>query len=259
MSDQALDQATPADDADAEGAILALILVLEAMAAAAAQRWQRHVSGSIGRLISQAARSGETFDSAALIRLRRLLRAEAAGLPADLAGDLDTLIADAIDATESATRRAIRAMQGSGAYQPLSDDDIATLAAGEFDGRSWQEWAHHTSTGMMTTVDSKLAVMAAGSAAVVAVITALSGMEARMGARTGMLAHSAAIDTSQRALLASLSRNNVQAVRFSAVLDGRTSDICRSLHGRVWRVGDPGIRRPPLHPYCRSTLVPVVA
>lgn len=48
-------------------------------------------------------------------------------------------------------------------------------------------------------------------------------------------------------------------LRFVSVLDSRTSLICGSLDGTVWAINDPEIRRPPLHPHCRSILVGVEA
>ncbi len=44
-------------------------------------------------------------------------------------------------------------------------------------------------------------------------------------------------------------------VRYTAVLDNRTTFICMSLDGRVWTPDDPDIVRPPQHWNCRSTLV----
>ncbi|MDQ9890074.1 minor capsid protein [Acinetobacter pittii] len=46
-------------------------------------------------------------------------------------------------------------------------------------------------------------------------------------------------------------------VRLVATLDGRTSKLCASLDGSVWEINDPAKRVPPLHPNCRSILVPV--
>jgi SPP1 gp7 family putative phage head morphogenesis protein len=43
-----------------------------------------------------------------------------------------------------------------------------------------------------------------------------------------------------------------------AVLDARTSEICRGLADTQWRAGDPLMPRPPLHPNCRSVLEPMV-
>lgn len=44
---------------------------------------------------------------------------------------------------------------------------------------------------------------------------------------------------------------------FIATLDGRTSKTCAYYDQSVWEIGDPSIRRPPLHPNCRSVLLGV--
>lgn len=43
-----------------------------------------------------------------------------------------------------------------------------------------------------------------------------------------------------------------------ATLDSHTSDICRSLDGKVFKMGDyqPGVTAPPFHVWCRSTTAP---
>lgn len=47
----------------------------------------------------------------------------------------------------------------------------------------------------------------------------------------------------------------VDAYRYSAVMDGRTTAICSGLHGKVFKKGEQPV--PPLHFNCRSTLVPL--
>lgn len=44
-------------------------------------------------------------------------------------------------------------------------------------------------------------------------------------------------------------------LKYVATLDGRTSKICASLDSDVWPIDSPNVRRPPLHPNCRSSLV----
>lgn len=53
----------------------------------------------------------------------------------------------------------------------------------------------------------------------------------------------------------------VDAVRFLAVTDNRTTQICLSRNGLIWRVGDPDIANntPPLHGRCRSVLSPILS
>lgn len=50
----------------------------------------------------------------------------------------------------------------------------------------------------------------------------------------------------------------IKNVEFSAVLDSKTSYICTSHHGRVYPIDEliVGITQPPLHPNCRSILLP---
>lgn len=52
----------------------------------------------------------------------------------------------------------------------------------------------------------------------------------------------------------------VEKYEFVATLDRRTSDICRSMDGKVIPMKDfkPGVTAPPLHCYCRSCTVPHV-
>lgn len=60
-----------------------------------------------------------------------------------------------------------------------------------------------------------------------------------------------------QAYLNSFTQIGFEYVRLVATLDGRTSKLCASLDGTVWEINDTAKRVPPLHPNCRSILVPV--
>lgn len=51
----------------------------------------------------------------------------------------------------------------------------------------------------------------------------------------------------------------VQAVQYSAILDRRTTSLCKSLNGKIMSMGNPllSVYIPPNHFNCRSILVPV--
>lgn len=51
---------------------------------------------------------------------------------------------------------------------------------------------------------------------------------------------------------------DVDEYEIVATLDSHTSDICRSLDGKVFKMSDykPGVTAPPFHVYCRSTTAP---
>ncbi|MBQ8362633.1 MAG: minor capsid protein, partial [Thermoguttaceae bacterium] len=66
---------------------------------------------------------------------------------------------------------------------------------------------------------------------------------------------------SNEARFATLCENDdvLDGIQFLATLDGRTSFVCASLDGKIWS-GDEMEKaaRPPLHPNCRSTLIPYI-
>ena len=53
---------------------------------------------------------------------------------------------------------------------------------------------------------------------------------------------------------------DIDEYEFSACLDSRTSDLCRELDGKVFKrnSAQAGVNLPPMHPFCRSTTLPVL-
>ena len=60
-----------------------------------------------------------------------------------------------------------------------------------------------------------------------------------------------------QAQLESYKHAGVKKYIFSATLDLKTSEVCRSLDGHSYYVRDakPGTNYPPMHPWCRSTTI----
>lgn len=52
-------------------------------------------------------------------------------------------------------------------------------------------------------------------------------------------------------------KDYIVAFRYSAIMDGRTTELCRGLHGRLFTRETIGGFIPPLHFNCRSILLPV--
>lgn len=65
---------------------------------------------------------------------------------------------------------------------------------------------------------------------------------------------------SSKANLLAYNENDTPRFQFRATLDFKTSEICRSMDGRVFLVSDgkSGVNMPPLHPFCRSKTVPYI-
>lgn len=50
----------------------------------------------------------------------------------------------------------------------------------------------------------------------------------------------------------------VKYLMYTATLDNRTSDICRSRDGKKWSIDDPNRPMIPAHPNCRSCWIPII-
>ena len=54
--------------------------------------------------------------------------------------------------------------------------------------------------------------------------------------------------------------NGIKEYEFMAFLDSKTSKVCRKLDGKKFSIEEyqAGLNLPPLHPNCRSCIVPVI-
>lgn len=52
----------------------------------------------------------------------------------------------------------------------------------------------------------------------------------------------------------------VEKYEFLAAIDSRTSKLCKNQNGKVYKLSEAtvGVNYPPLHPHCRSTVIPVL-
>ncbi|MGM0239876.1 minor capsid protein [Enterococcus sp. AZ103] len=53
--------------------------------------------------------------------------------------------------------------------------------------------------------------------------------------------------------------DGIENYRYTSIIDNRTSDTCRALNNKVFSFKDykPGLNAPPMHSFCRSTVVPI--
>lgn len=77
------------------------------------------------------------------------------------------------------------------------------------------------------------------------------------GVRTAVRTAMTAVSTHATNLEHRELRDVIHKVVFEAVLDARTSDVCRANDNKEFPVDSPKIPQPPLHPNCRSALVAV--
>jgi SPP1 gp7 family putative phage head morphogenesis protein len=87
------------------------------------------------------------------------------------------------------------------------------------------------------------------------VVTKAARQQATTLVRTATTAISA---EAQRLTFAAQDTAVTGSYQYVATLDERTTVICATLDGRIFRYDDPEARQPPQHPNCRSTIVPVI-
>lgn len=74
------------------------------------------------------------------------------------------------------------------------------------------------------------------------------------------MVRTAVTHVSNRALAMTYQENEdiTKEYKYMATLDGRTSLICVSLDGKVFKYDDPRAKMPPQHPRCRSVILPII-
>ena len=73
--------------------------------------------------------------------------------------------------------------------------------------------------------------------------------------RTGIVARTLVNDIYNYAVIQSYIETGIEYFQFQAVIDNRTTDICRMLHGSIYNASVAQYYRPPLHYRCRSRMV----
>jgi SPP1 gp7 family putative phage head morphogenesis protein len=126
------------------------------------------------------------------------------------------------------------------------------------DGFVLKPWVDQMSENRLSRIEKQLRVgLLAGEAvpdlrARVQNVLPISRRSAETLARTAV----SSVANQTRLALYRENDDMVKAVQFVAVLDDRTSEECQSCDGDVYEL-DAIANTPPLHPNCRSTLVPV--
>lgn len=132
-----------------------------------------------------------------------------------------------------------------------------TIANVIVNGNTIKQTVDQFKTGFTNSISRELGIGFASGENIVQLTSRIKGVintqtrHAQTISRTSMTAISANI----REEVYKNNEDIIKGVRWVSTLDTRTSEICQSLDGRVFDVGE-GIR-PPAHPNCRSTTVPV--
>lgn len=72
-----------------------------------------------------------------------------------------------------------------------------------------------------------------------------------------IMVRTASAHVTSQASLKTFERVGFGAYQLSAVLDSRTTPVCRALDGKIYNVSDKGRKVPPFHPGCRTVMIAV--
>lgn len=80
-----------------------------------------------------------------------------------------------------------------------------------------------------------------------------------VGARRNaeVMVRTASAHVTSQASLKTFERVGFGSYQLSAVLDSRTTPVCRALDGKIYKTSDKGRKAPPFHPGCRTVMIAV--
>ena len=244
--------------------IIALHLRLDGLALGVARDMGQDVNvlfaSLVGRL-ADARRKGAEVDPG----LVATLRSELAKHGATLTGDLTLKMTDALDAVLKVSPIAL-----AEGFEDEGEDPSPVLAqTGGLgavlgfaqDGRTWPEWTARMAQRSGQRAGSDVSLSPDPNEERTPIDQIGARLERTRGILTtalSALAATAVVHVANRARAFMLRRSRpFRFWTFDAVLDTRTSAICRGLSGTIHRFDDPGAPYPPRHPNCRSIVMPI--
>lgn len=158
-------------------------------------------------------------------------------------------------ASRLATKMGVGAM-------PVDEDWIrAAVVDDPFDGQLLSEWVARQRVALSVGVKRRVRLGIASGESTANIAKALLAGDAgefTAGKRFAeTMIRTAATAITAKADEELFSRAGVATYQLSAVLDTRTTKICQGLDGRTFAYSDARAPRPPLHPGCRTVMIPV--
>lgn len=135
----------------------------------------------------------------------------------------------------------------------------AIVSQDPFDGKILKEWISEQEDSLKRKVRQQIRLgVGAGEGAdkIAKRVIAADYKKAKHNAVA--MVRTAVNHISTQANSASFQEAGVERFQLSAILDGRTTLICAGLDGDIYRFDDPTAPRPPFHPNCRTTIIPVL-
>lgn len=130
-----------------------------------------------------------------------------------------------------------------------------------FDGKILGEWVDEQKLATQIKIKQTIRLGVLNGLSTAKIVDALYAEPANpfLGAKRNaeILVRTASAHVTSQAALKTFERVGFRSYQLSAVLDSRTTPVCRALDGKIYKVSDKGRKVPPFHPGCRTVMIAV--
>lgn len=135
------------------------------------------------------------------------------------------------------------------------------VSSDPFDGKILGEWLDEQKLATQIKVKQTIRLGVLNGLSTSKIVDALYAEPGNpfLGAKRNaeVMVRTASAHVTSQASLKTFERVGFGQYQLSAVLDSRTTPVCRALDGKVYRVSDKGRKVPPFHPGCRTVMIAV--
>lgn len=130
-----------------------------------------------------------------------------------------------------------------------------------FDGKILSEWLNEQKLATQIKVKQTIRLGVLNGMSTSKIVGALYAEPGNpfVGARRNaeIMVRTASAHVTSQASLKTFERVGFGSYQLSAVLDSRTTPVCRALDGKVYKVNEKGRKVPPFHPGCRTVMIAI--
>lgn len=144
----------------------------------------------------------------------------------------------------------------------LSETLVESIVISDpFDGKILGEWIDEQKLATQIKVKHTIRLGVLNGLSTSKIVDALYAKPGNpfVGAKRNaeIMVRTASAHVTSQASLKTFERVGFKQYQLSAVLDSRTTPVCRALDGKIYKTSDKGRKVPPFHPGCRTVMIAV--
>lgn len=144
----------------------------------------------------------------------------------------------------------------------ISEKLVESIVSNDpFDGKILGEWLDEQKLATQIKIKQTIRLGVLNGLSTSKIVGALYAEPGNpfVGARRNaeIMVRTASAHVTSQASLKTFERVGFGSYQLSAVLDSRTTPVCRALDGKIYKMSDKGRKVPPFHPGCRTVMIAV--